>query len=333
MIYVGLALVAITAPGGALRAQSAAETLQQKVSLRTEEPAPAAASTSDADLGDIDVVQRYPKPDMFTLSVAQQFFYTDNVFYTHHDVQGAGAYLGSYSGSFVPYSLLDWTPRLTLQENMVRYGGVPSADFDNQNAAASSQYIFGADRSWTWTASATLARFTAVHGAGDHEFYKEVVYDNQVSHAQQLMKDVPLFLVAAYDLAYHQANPSGFDRLDNTLSLSLVYYPVPELSISPFFRPSGRVYFTDTNPTQFDGTSVLGPGQPIVKGPPLNDNTLPQHDRHDLNLSAGIDVTYTPIKYLSVSADFDLSRNYSNNSGLSYDQSSPGLSLTGTYKF
>ncbi len=327
-----MGLFAVAASACVLRAQSAAETLQQKVSLRTEEPVEA-ASTSDAGLGDVDVVQRYPKPDMFTLSVAQQFFHTDNVFYTHHNPQGASAYLGSYTGSFVPYALRDWTPRLSLQENMVRYGGVPNADFDNQNAAASSQYIFGADRSWTWTASVNLARFTAVHGAGDHEFYKEVLYDNQVSHTQQVMKDVPLFFVAAYDLAYHQADPSAFDRLDNTLSFSLVYYPVPEVSISAFFRPSGRVYFTDTNPTQYDSRFFFGPGQPPVKGPPRNDNTPPQRDRHDLNLSAGIDVTYTPIKYLSLSADFDLSRNYSNNSSLSYDQSSPGLSLTGTYKF
>ena len=302
----GLILGLLLAGPVALWAQSpAAETLQQQVNVRTVEQAPAQALTSDADLGDIDVVQRIPKPDMFTFSTSQQYFYTDNVFYTHHDEQGASAYLGSYTGSIVPYSTRDWTPRINLQYNMVRYGAVPSADFDNENATVSSQYVFGGDRSWTWTASVNASRFTAPHG-NDHSFYQEIVYDSQVSHAQQLLKDTPLFFIAAYDLAYHQANPDYFDRLDNTLSFSLAFYIVPELSVGPYVRPSSRTYWTDSS---F------------------------QHDRYDFNLSAGLDVTWTPIKYLSVSADLSHTDDYSNNSAESYDQTSPGVSLTGSYKF
>jgi hypothetical protein len=306
ILCAGLALgFAVAAPSVLWAQVPAAETLQQSVGLRPEAPPPASTTTSDADLGQIDVVQKFPKPETFTFSTSQQFFYTDNVFYTNANLVGSTAYLGSYSASFVPYSLRDWTPRISLQYNMVRYGSAASGDFDNENLAVSSQYVFSDDRAWSWTAAINLSRFTAPH-ANDHEFYKEVVYDNQIAHVQQLVKNMPLFFIAAYDLAYHQANPADFDRLDNTLSFSLAYYPIPELSIGPVVRPSGRAYFT---------------------------NTEDQNDRFDFNLSEGLDITWQPCKYAALSVDLTHVDDYSNNAGQSYDETTPGLSVTGTVKF
>jgi hypothetical protein len=256
-------------------------------------------------LGDIDVVQKFPKPDTLTFSTSQQFFYTDNVFYTNANEVRSTGYYGGYSASYVPYSLRDWTPRITLQYNMVRYGSAASGDFDNENVAFSNQYVFTDDRAWSWTATINLARFTAPH-ANDHEFYKEVVYDNQITRVQQLFKDTPLFFIGAYDLAYHQANPSAFDRLDNVLSFSLAYYVLPSLSIGPYVRPAARTYFT---------------------------NTAGQNDRDDFNISVGLDVTWQVCTYASLSADINHTDNYSNNSGMSYDETTPSLSVTGTLKF
>jgi hypothetical protein len=306
LFCLGLALTLGAASSTFVAAQEhAAEALQQGLGVAVPTAPPPADTTSDADLGEVDAVQRFPKPDTFTFSTTQQFFYTDNVFYTNANQVGSTAYIGDYTASYVPYSLRDWTPRISLQYNMARYGSVASGDFDNENAAFSSQYVFSTDRAWTWTAAVNLSRFTAPH-ENDHEFYKEVVYDNQISHVQQLMKDTPLFFVAAYDLAYHQANPADFDRLDNTLSFNLAYYPVPSLSLSVYVRPSARIYFTDTET---------------------------QNDRNDFNLSEGFDATWQVCKYLSVSADFSHTDDYSNNSGLSYANTVPGVSLTGTLKF
>ena len=305
-LLAGLAVGFALAASSKLFAQSpAAETLQQKVALRSETDAPSPTTSSDADLGEIDAVQRFPKPETFTFSTSQQFFYTDNVFYTNANEVGSTAYLGSYTASYVPYSLRDWTPRITLQYNMVRYGSAASGDFDNENLSFSNQYVFSDDRAWSWTSTINLSRFTAPH-ANDHGFYQEVVYDNQVTHVQQLLKETPLFFIAAYDLAYHQANPDDFNRLDNALSFSLSYYPIPEISIGPYIRPAARAYFT---------------------------NTVNQHDRYDFNLSEGVDVTWQPCKYASMSADISHSDDYSNNSGQSYSDTIPGLSVTGTFKF
>ena len=297
--------LALAATLPVLAQSPAAETLQQKVNLQETTPPPSPATSSDADLGELDAVQRFPKPETLTFSTSQQFFYTDNVFYSHSNPLGSAAYLGSYTASYVPYSLRDWTPRVTFQYNMARYGRAAAGDFDNENVAFSNQYIFSHDRAWSWTAAIDLSRFTTPH-ANDHAFYQEVVYDNQITHVQQLVKEMPLYFIASYELAYHQANPALFDRLDNTLSFSLSYHPLPELSIGPFIRPSARSYFT---------------------------NGANQHDRDDFNVAEGFDVTWQPCKYSAFSADFIRSDDFSNNAVQSYSNMVPGISLTGTVKF
>ena len=309
-LMVGMALVG----SPSLLAQDpAAETLQQRVALPTEtRPPEPSATASDKDLGEISPVQKFPKPEMFTFSTAQQVFYTDNVFYTDANRIGSTAYLGSYTASFVPYSLRDWTPRITAQYNMARYDRAAAGDFDNENLALSSQYVFTEDRAWSWTATVNLSRFTAPH-LNDNEFYKEVVYDNQITYVKQLIKDTPLFFIGAYDLAYHQANPAIYDRIDNTLSLSVAYYPIPEVSIGPFVRPGARTYTTD-------GTVALS--TPVT-----------QHDRNDFNLSEGLDVTWSPCEYVSLSADVIHTDDYSSSTGLSYYDTIPGFDVAGTIKF
>jgi hypothetical protein len=307
-------VLAVAASPVLLAQQPAAETVQQRVNTpSTASTLPTVpAGTSNSDLGQIGIVQTYPKPEMFTLSTSQQFFYTDNVFYTneHSGTIGSLAYLGSYTGSFVPYSLRDWTPRVSLQYNMVRYNSAAAGDFDNYNASFSSQYVFGDDRSWTWNASINLAQFTDPH-VNDHQFYSEVVYDNQISNVRQLFKDTPLYFIGSYDIAYHQANPGIYDRLDNTLSFDLFYYPIPELSLGPYVRPGARIYMTN---------GAVTPGNI-------------QNDRDDFNLAVGFDVTWQPCKYVSLSADFSHVNDYSNNSALGYSNTTPGLGLTATIKF
>ena len=279
--------------------------MQQQVGLPTATATATNPVGATKDVGDVGVVQRYPKPEMFTFSTAQELFYTDNVFYSNTGEIASTAYLGSYTASFVPYSTRDWTPRISLQYNMVRYGNAAEGDFDNENIVFSNQYVFSDDRSWTWTAAVSLSRFTAPH-LNDTEFYKEVVYDNQISHVSQPFKNVPLFFIGAYDLAYHQSAPGDYDRLDNDLCFSLAYYPIPTLSVGPYVRPDARIYFT---------------------------NTAVQHDRNDFNLTEGLDVTWRPIQYVSLSADVLHADDYSNNAGLSYSNTIPGLSVTGTVKF
>jgi hypothetical protein len=307
------AALTLLAPSTLFAQQPAAETLQQRVAApsATDSLPSVPSGTANSDLGTIGVVEAYPKPATITLSTSQQFFYTDNVFYVneHSSPIGSPGYLGSYTASWVPFARPNWTPRISVQYNMIRYSSAASGDFDNENASFSSQYIFGDDRSWTWSSAVNLARFTDPH-TGDHLFYEEVVYDNQISNVQQLIKNTPLFFITSYDLAYHQADPAIYDRLDNTLSFSCIYYPFRELSLGPYVRPGARTYFTN-------GT-VAG---------------LVQNNRDDFNLAVGFDVTWQPWEDVSFSADFSHVNDYSNNSALGYTDNTPGLSVTGTVKF
>jgi hypothetical protein len=304
----------LAASTAVLAQQPAAETVQQRITTPTSTSTPPTVPTgvSNADLGQIGVVQSFPKPPVFAVSTSQQVFYTDNVFYENHHNAPVGSlgYMGTYTGALIPYSTRDWTPRISLQDNMVRYNNAASGDFDNQNATVSSQYVFGENREWTWNASFTASRYTEPH-VDDHEFYREVVYDNQVSNVQQLIKNVSLYFVSSYGLAYHQASPAIYNRLDNALSFSCVYYPVDEVSISGYVRPGARIYVT--NGVFPDGTI--------------------QNNRDDFHLSVGVDVTWTVCKYVSFSADYYHENDYSNNSYLGYSDSSPGFSVTGSVKF
>ena len=319
LFFLGWALGLALAAPAVLWAQSpAAETLQQNAPSRPDTEVPTTTTISDADLGEIAPIQKIPKPATLTFTTSQQFFYTDNVFYTHTSPVGSTAYLGSYTGSYVPYSTRDWTPRISLQYNMVRYGTASSGDFDNENATFSNQYVFSDDRAWSWTSTVNLSRYTAPH-SNDHEFYQEVIYDNQISHVQQLIKNTPLFFIAAYNLTYHQADPALFDRLDNTLSFSLAYSPIPSVTIGPFVRPSARTYLTNA---------------PVAAPTPFSTSApAAQHDRDDFNLSEGVDVTWQPSKFVSLSADFIRTDDYSNNAALSYNDTIPGASVTATVKF
>jgi hypothetical protein len=309
-ICAGIALVLTVALSPNLFAQSAAETLQQKVGLPADSPIPTPGTSTPEDLGTIGVVQKYPKPDMFTFSTTQQYFYSNNVYYTQAHPASSSAYLGSYTASFVPYSLVDWTPRITAQYNMARYGNEPNADFNNKNIAFSSQYVFTKDRQWSWTAAIDLSNFTSPHGTpvaiGSSIFYKEIVYDNQITHVTQLSKDNDLYLVSTWDLAFHQSNPSMYSRVDNSLNFSLTYYPCKQVSVGPYVRPEARFYTNDT---------------PI------------QNNRRDFNLEEGIDVTYQPCKYVALSADLTNCNDWCNTVNQSYNVFSPGVSVTGTYKF
>src|SRR3984957_17515299 len=95
------ALLALSASPTLLAQQPSSETLQQRLpapSIEAPYPSIPSDASSNSDLGQIGVVQSYPKPEMFTVSTSQQFFYTENVFYTSEHIGTIGSlpYLGRY---------------------------------------------------------------------------------------------------------------------------------------------------------------------------------------------------------------------------------------------
>jgi hypothetical protein len=62
-------------------------------------------------------------------------------------------------------------------------------------------------------------------------------------------------------------------------------------------------------------------------------DSVVQSERHDFNMTEGLEIGWTPVKYTSLTADFTQSNDYSSAAGQSYNQSSPGVSLSGEVKF
>src|SRR5205085_8502272 len=59
---------------------------------------------TDPELGDIDIVNRKPRPKMFTFSTIQSFNYTSNAFLVRNGEQDAFFWNGVFDASFVPYA-------------------------------------------------------------------------------------------------------------------------------------------------------------------------------------------------------------------------------------
>lgn len=242
-------------------------------------------------------------PSMFTVFTTQEVFYTNNVFLTDVTQTGSAVYHGSYHGAFIPYSTAAWTPQISFTYDMFRYGKVSVADFDSATLDFSGKYVFGKDRSWSWTPRIALSQFISTQLPGS-TFYKEVTYDNQVYHEQKILQN--LYLDTGYNLTYRQTTPGIYTRLDNALTVGLSYLVTPQWVIQPFFRPACYTYVNDT---------------------------AGYTDRNDFNLTTGVDVTWKPNKYCSFSGDVIDTRNFSSASGNTYNATIPGLSVTGTFSF
>jgi hypothetical protein len=62
-------------------------------------------------------------------------------------------------------------------------------------------------------------------------------------------------------------------------------------------------------------------------------NTASQNDREDAHLAEGFNVTWQPWTYAALQASIFHVNDFSNNSGLSFNYTLPGVSLGGEVKF
>ena len=109
---------------------------QQQARTRNEntvEQEAAPEEVADAELGDINLVSRAPRPKMFTFFTAQTLNYSSNAFLVRDGTQSDLFWNGRVGASFVPYATRNFTPRLTFDQNWFRYHDFPALDFDAQS--------------------------------------------------------------------------------------------------------------------------------------------------------------------------------------------------------
>ncbi len=262
---------------------------------------------SNSDLGELEIVSRQPKPDIFSASTTQSYLFTSNALLSDTHNQESSAYHGNYKANIIPYSTVNWTPFISAQYDMYRYDQVSQADFDEESATIASPYYFTNDAAWSWTPAVSVSRFTSPHLAIS-EFYKEVAYTNRVTHTQKLLQLQPLYLSSTYELTYRQSDPSAYSRVDNSITEVLSYLITPQLTFQAYFRPAAYIY-------------------------PNSLNGYYSGSRTDFNVTSGIMVNYQPSKYFSLNASFTNIENFSSQRNFNYSSVSPGVALSGSYSF
>jgi hypothetical protein len=260
-------------------------------------------SAADPDLGELAIVSRTPRPDMFTFSTNQEFYYTSNAFLVPNGEQSTLFWNGRFDASYVPYATRDFTPRLTFEQNFFRYQRVSELDFDSQSLQLDLKYDLKRDDSWFVNLSYAVARLYAPHSEVE-EFYRYGLATASITHVRQLGR-TPVYFAGSFGSTWRHGDPSAFDRVTAYVNAAFFYSPLEHFQLTAFVRPEGQLYTND----------------PI------------KASRKDLNLNVGASAVLTPVEYVSLGVTASFIGNYSTSAPAEYDVFSPSLVIGGRIAF
>lgn len=278
--------------------QQQARTRQQNV-LGEEDQS---EQVSDAELGDISLVSRQPRPKMFTFFSTQSANFTSNAFLVRDGEQSDFYWNGRVGASFVPYATRNFTPTLTFDQNWFRYGDFGSLDFNSQNLALDLKYDLNPNDTWYVNGYYSLSRLTAPHSSID-EFYRYGFLNGSITHLMQL-GTMPIGLAITGGAYWRHGDPSLSDRVAGYFNVSAVYNLSEKVQLSAFTRPEVQHYTHD-----------------------------PAGSRDDFNVTVGASVSWMPTDYLAVAATASYIGNFSSVDVRRYDVVTPSLIFGAQFKF
>ncbi|CAN5512032.1 hypothetical protein BH20VER1_BH20VER1_03490 [soil metagenome] len=258
---------------------------------------------ADPELGEIDIVSRAPRPKMFTFSTDQNLLYTTNAFLLPNNEQDTFFWNGRVNASFVPYATVNFTPRLTFDQNFFRYDEFSTLDFDSSTLTLDLKYDF--NRADTWFANLSYTGALLYSPDEDTgEIYRYGLLNGSISHVRQL-PGLPVTGVGTLGASWRHGDPGEFDRATIYLNAVLFYSPINMLQVIAFLRPDLQFYLCDPNDSS----------------------------RTDFNLSGGVGVVWTPKEYISLGATTTFTSNWSSSDPNDYDVFVPSVVLSGRVAF
>ncbi len=254
-------------------------------------------------VGQIGLVRRHPVPETLTVYTRQAVSYTSNAFLAPAGERGDQYWSGSFGLTYIPYSVRDFTPSLTLEKQYFRYDEFSQLDFESFEFRAAVKYDFNKEDTLFGTTSYGYNQLnTSRFDIG--EFYKYGLLNQSFTKIDRL-GDKPFFLSTSVGAGYRHGDPSALDRLTTYVSAGIFYVPGESFSASLFFRPEGQFYLN----------------------PPI------RSDRTDLNLAVGLSASYRFNEDASLGAFLQYVGNYSNAPSRDYHTATLGLSLSLTAAF
>lgn len=280
----------------------------------TSAATPTSLSGGGSDLAGLSAVDKYPAPKTLTLVTYQTLFWTDNAFLTNENNKtGAFGFNSRLLAVYVPYSTYAWTPSISFEQQFVRYDHTSILDFDAQTVRLASKYDLTEKKDWSWTAAYSLQRlYTDRASLG--EYYKQSLLENEIDYIHAICDRKDLFFLGSYNIGWRATDPDIYNRVDNSLLASVVYMPLQEVSLQAYARPAIYSYYNNNEINS--ATGALHP-----------------QGRTDYNASVGLISTYSPIKEVTLNANFNWTGNYSNLGDREYRTISPALTVSGAVGF
>ena len=278
--------------------QQQARTRQQNVLGDEEQP----EQVSDAELGDISLVSRQPRPKMFTFFTTQSANFTSNAFLVRDGEQSDFYWNGRVGAAFVPYATRNFTPTLTFDQSWFRYGDFGSLDFNSQNLLLDLKYDLNQNDTWYVDGSYLLSRLTAPHSSID-EFYRYGLLNGSITHLMPL-GTTQINLGITGGAYWRHGDPSFSDRVAGYFNLFAAYSLSEKVQLSGFARPEVQHYTHD-----------------------------PAGSRDDFNVSVGASVSWQPTQYMAIAATASYVGNFSSVSERRYDVVTPSLIFGAQFQF
>lgn len=278
--------------------QQQARTRQQNVPAEEEQP----EQVSDAELGDVSLVSRQPRPKMFTFFTGQSLNFSSNPFLVRDGEQSDFYWNGLVRASFVPYATRDFTPSLTFDQTWFRYHDFGVLDFNAQTLTMDVKYDLDHNDTWYVNGTYALSRYEAPHSSID-EFYRSGFLNASITHVMQLQPG-PIGLIMTGGAYWRHGDPSLSDRVAGYLNFLAVYDLAEKVQLSAFARPEVQHYTHD-----------------------------PAGSRDDFNVTVGAAVSWNPKDYLFVSASAYYVGNFSTEDEHRYDVVNPSLTFAARIEF